>query len=135
MYLNAKAAGEVAATEFLSAEALQITEPQRDALIEVLARMEDGRIRPERFYMNLWNAGGEGCGTVHCIGGWAEMIAGEELFQSTKDVRSQELADLFYPNIFRAAECTDPRRGALALRSFLTTREAQWAAAMDARLE
>jgi hypothetical protein len=125
MLLDTYATAGVAQAEFLSAEALGITESQRDALITVLGMMERGEITEETFHMAMW------CGTSCCIGGHASLVGGRNLFACA---RPRELEGLFYPRVSGGFRVTNPRRGALALRSYLSTGTANWQAAMEAAL-
>jgi len=137
------------ARSFLSAAELKISDEQRDALIKVLHALEGDQlphIRPEfqlwesvpiqaqdSFNMCWWDTG---CGTVCCIGGWAERFAGKPIFNHGVITRSMPtmshrspLLHLFFP----AYECPwadyagiTPEQAALALSNFLTTGKPDW---------
>lgn len=71
---------------YLSARNLDITEVERAALIEVLDRLKDGRIKDftskakDRLYMPHYCHQHDECGTVACVGGWAYLISGGKAF-------------------------------------------------------
>lgn len=137
------------AQSFLSADDLDITEPQRAALQKVLVLLETGKLhhvpelktfdyvsgRPEftgHFHMGRWGATPASCGTAACIGGTAELIAGSNLFNRGK-IAASDLYDLFYPYILgdnEAWSSITPAQAARALRSYLTTGSANWAEAV-----
>jgi len=131
------------APNFLSAADLGIDPEVRDALIQVLHLFETEElvhvldptetVRPiegKLFSMNEW-ATHFPCGTVRCIGGWAETFMphcpldadGDPLWQYTK-----ELEDLFYPPLgaHPSHYGSTPKQAAMALRNYLTTGSAQW---------
>lgn len=131
------------AQAFLSADELQITERQKDALIKTLVLMETGKLqhmplnrltyqneieRPYHKFSGLFNMRftifEHFCGTVGCIKGTAEMISGISL--SSRDLR---LHELFYTEHMNDRDI-GVAEGAIALRSYLTTGNANWAAAM-----
>lgn len=115
------------AQNFMTADALGITEEQRQALILTLRFFEHGEVPHHRFHMNFWNFTKKGCDTIHCIGGWAEVLAQEEgLFQDTDFFDVTPLSRLFFPRSQEASACEDVEKGAHALRNYLTTGEAQW---------
>ena len=133
------------AQSFMSAAALDITEPQRNALQKVLVLLETGRllhtplVRTDgsdpypkftgRFNMSLWQADEPGCGTVCCIGGTAELV-GDVSFDGW--ILSQDgLYNLFRPpySVGPWGQIT-PTQAARALRSYLTCGDAKWAEAV-----
>lgn len=154
------------AQNFKTANDLQITELVRDSLIKVLVLMETGKLKhvpdvPEtdipkfdntrkfegKFNMNNWgNVPYEGCGTVACIGGTAELVGGfqfnsnyslyprpADLFEVCANHSSSlppDLFELFYPhNTPNWADIT-VKQAATALRSYLTTGKANWKEAL-----
>lgn len=141
------------AQSFMSADELHITEPQRDALQKVLVLLETGKmthykptsgyLRPNnswyetglvaRFdgHFNLATWGDErDCGSVCCIGGTAEAISGVS-FDGWMDRPNSSLHDLFAPHDVCPLEyiAITPSQAARALRSYLTTGNANWAEA------
>lgn len=122
---------------FRSAHRLDITDAQRDALIKTLALLESGALvhAPAsigfsygktftgHFNMAEWNHATD-CGTVCCIGGTAELIGNLRFLP-----RPDALEDLFYPTIAPLSTIT-PTQAAVALRSYLTTGNANWRAAL-----
>jgi hypothetical protein len=103
--------------KFLSAETLSIPQFDRDALIAVLAAYERGElqerpdvspydIKPEDwpdnkllFSMKCWHRCHRKCGSLCCIGGTAEVLAGVPVFSLFKN-KSQELHLLFFYETF-----------------------------------
>lgn len=126
------------AQSFKSAAELQISEAEQDALIKVLGMLERGEIDAEHFNMDSYL---NECGTVGCIAGWAYLVSNEAAFpEVSRDcpkspARGQHalmklfrcgLGDLFA----RPSRKTSPDQAAIALRSYLTTGEANWAEAL-----
>jgi hypothetical protein len=135
-------------SEFLSAEALGIEQWVRDALVEVLklfaagkmihADLQTTRFTPregrDREFSHEFNmacgASAHPCGTVACIGGTAEMVAGVKI-GTMDDTQTAELEELLFPsNLGNYARIT-PAQATRALRSYLTNGSANWAAAME----
>lgn len=127
------------AQNFQTAEALGIPEPHRQALMKTLVLLETGKLKRARlgdgtvdpnapftghFNMAEWKIVNE-CGTVCCIGGTAELIGGV-VFDFE---RNWCLEDLFYPDT--ALYSITVPQAARALRSYLTTGEANWKAALS----
>jgi hypothetical protein len=124
---------------FLSAQILSITDAQRDALIKTLMLLESGALVhtpthtpvPAKtksseqftghFNMAIWNHTTD-CGTICCIGGTAELI-GNLRFNIID--RPAALENLFYPR-FAPLSTITPAQAAVALRSYLTTGNANW---------
>lgn len=147
------------AQNFMTAEALGITEKQRDALIKTLALMDSGKLshttsygayHPQErefpgsraftghFNMSEWGYRFD-CGTVACIGGTAELLAGERLFSPmtmitlTRTHLPPFLQDLFYPAIGVLCDSWDEitvEQAAMALRSYLTVGHPHWELAL-----
>src|SRR5258708_1037630 len=101
------------AQSFLSADELQITEAQKDALIKTLVLMETGKLTyveigdgfyqdtgtfTGQFNMLHWNSAHD-CGTVACIGGTAEMIGGVSFTETLGNRDNGPLYQLFMPDI------------------------------------
>lgn len=132
------------AQSFKPAAELGITEPQRDALRKTLVLLETGKLRHmpavdvepdfERANHNHLNVlfnmvisyGRVECGAVGCIRGTAERVGHVEFGVFRLPVG---LEDLFYNG--RAIN-SDPTtaQAATALRSYLTTGNANWAEAV-----
>ena len=123
------------AQNFLSADTLGLTADQHSALIKALAHLESARAFG-KFDMNHWCDGKQECGTTMCIGGTAEWLhTGKtpgNLFPLSEwrlDYSSNPpLSALFAPTV--GIRCTDPRRGARALRNYLQTGDSSWPAVM-----
>lgn len=111
------------ARNFLSAVALNITDEQHDALVKTLVFFETGQVPDGRFHMDTWRAP-HPCGTIMCLGGWAEFLVQKTLFYSV--ARPVGLHRLFYPKKYSAFSVKDPAVGARALRNYLTTGNARW---------
>ena len=127
---------------FLSAEALDLTHRQRDALVMALRFLEGKKVRTVNFDMSCWHMpvlmkGGQ-CGTAVCVGGLAEMLIGEPVFTDRDGncVIPYELSCLFFPGHVRSCdEWSDlkPRQAALALRRYLETGTDGWREALSRR--
>lgn len=141
------------AQNFKSAADLRLTEEQRDALIKVLALLETDKLRLTKksqillygmrsddeiaefsgsFNMDCW-CGFTSCGTVACIGGTAELIAGRTIFNNgSMDDSNLMLNSLFYPqNLGKRYRDITVEEASAALRSYLTTGDPNWKAAVD----
>lgn len=134
------------ARTFLSAERLGLEQKHFDALVMTLHAMERGALvhKPVAawdtaavdrskfnglFNMAVWESGTR-CGTVCCIGGSAEILAGLSSCQLLLAAdRNKKLEQLFYPNSVERNLCditVDQARDALA--NYLTTGDANWRA-------
>lgn len=91
---------------------------------------------PVKFNMGYWS-----CGTVACIGGWADCLwAGEEgWLMATKDILDLEhnkAEELFYPGSTRNAEHEynyediTPKMAASCIRHLVETGEVDWTRAV-----
>lgn len=125
---------------FLTPEQLDLTQEQRDALMKVLGMLERGEIQHRAvtvarhrdhvgglryFNMTEWS-----CGTVACIGGWAEHVGGVSMHYN----RNIELHMLFFPHaIPRPWGAITTEQAAAALRNYLTTGRADWRSVMERR--
>lgn len=131
------------AQNFKSADELKITEPQKEALIKVLVLLETGKLIHTtdysysndgktkftgHFNMEEWGDWPHNCGTVACIGGTAELIAGKKIFDGGE--ASGKLYDLFYPRLVDVWNLITTDQAATALRSYLTTGDPKWAEAV-----
>lgn len=124
------------ARTFLSAKQLDITEKQHAALIDILGRLERGELVhcsvkveyedfdfvEDKLFFNMleWMT----CGTVGCIGGWAEA-----LHDITFDVRSnRKLNELFFMPRHTSIQMANVtvEQAAHALSNYLTTGRASW---------
>lgn len=138
------------AQSFQTAADMEITEPQKEALIKTLVLLETGKLvhaskrmvleSPEierapsfsgLFNMRSWGADDDftsECGTIACIGGTADLIAGEPLFALTNHNSNKNLYELFYPPTLHWDLWYDitPAQAATALRNYLTTGDARW---------
>lgn len=133
------------AQSFLSPAELKLTDAQFDALRKTLVLLETGRMKhvpvdqygdrdnapsgfSHHFNMRYYGAH-EPCGTVCCIAGTAVFMGADAglLF-----VDSQQLHELFQPPAMEVEKWRDitPAQAARALRSYLTTGEANWEAAL-----
>lgn len=129
------------AQSFLTAEELEITEAQKDALCKTLVLLETGKLQhfdmntisddyfeneaafSGHFNMATFGSNHE-CGTAACIAGTAELISG---VQFVRECRSDELEELFYvTSIDIEMNAITPSQAATALRSYLTTGDARW---------
>lgn len=130
---------------YLSADDLGIAEHHRDALIELLRRLETGEIEKapgeiekiyakprnrEFFHLGSWNQRCS-CGTVRCIGGWAEHISGHTIDKMPVNFRV-----LCYPGLIED-DCDNVydasvEQAAHALRNYLTLGEPMWSEVMAA---
>lgn len=117
------------AQNFKTPNALGIEDAGFEALVKVLGMLEREEIPAENFRMEFWNEKFS-CGTVHCIGGWAQAVAAtKEIFNTC----TAGLGDLFYPrpgceSAWRASRA----QAAVALRNYLTSGEPRWHEAMAA---
>lgn len=142
------------AQNFKSAADLRLNDKQRDALIKTLALLDSGQLQyinieeheydvrsvmekkfTGNFNMSEWTFASKQCGTVACIGGTACLIAHDlGLFPNpdySNKLKNEELHDLFYPPLDGSWNDITPEQAATALRSYLTTGNAQWKAAVQ----
>ena len=127
---------------FESAADLDLTEPQRDALIKTLGFMECGKIKHVSldevafsddsqeavfsglFNLSAWIDSDYRCGTVGCIGGTAELISGVS-FEGWEN--KWRLQQLFSPStLIDHFDSVTVEQAARALRGFLTSGTADW---------
>lgn len=121
------------ARTFLTPAELNISDQQFEALLKVLGMLERGELvwhkqakesgasvkNINRFNMGSWSD--SHCGTVGCIGFWAEKIGKVPFSPST----TMDTYDLFY-NRKACNTNTTPEQGAEALRNYLSTGKADW---------
>ncbi len=132
------------AQNFMTPAQLGLTENQHGALVQVLGMLDRGELvytpmaavaegnfqnRPGLFNMNAWHRAQE-CGTIHCIGGTAELLGADDFHWIVQ--HNSALRNLFYPFSVphRKWELITTAQAAAALRSYLTTGESNWVAAM-----
>lgn len=133
---------------FKSAEELGINDRQRDALIKTLELMEAGKVKHVpycelhkrsthngyHFNMELWVRRGLTCGTVACLGGTAELIGGEDLWNDTPwNKHKHPLKNLFFGSIYDCGGVsgnTTDKQAAKALRGYLETGVVDWKKAL-----
>jgi hypothetical protein len=117
------------AQNFKTATDLKIKDAGLSALIKVLGMLERGEIEAEKF--NMETVGQPDCGTAGCILGWTRTIGIDEFFglavSACLPPLNKPLSALFYTgNAFGATR----EQAATALRSYLTTGDANWAEAL-----
>lgn len=138
---------------FKTADELMLTERQFAALTKTLVLLETDALKhvelfdndfpasPDardgeftgHFNMNGWNLQ-KTCGTVCCIGGTAELVGGllqNELAHAAG--LNPKLWSLFYPDALGFYDWNNiaPSQAARALRSYLTTGDADWRSAVQ----
>lgn len=131
---------------FLSATELGIPKEHRQALIATLALMETGKLThietstdvkmikdfvtnvkwTGHFNMEHWRVR-DGCNTVCCLGGTAELISGVD-FEHLQ--LTEALNDLFFPLWLNWPDIT-VEEATHALRAYLITGEADWKLTTD----
>lgn len=147
------------AQNFLSAADLNLSDKERDALIGVLGMLERGEVKytsplptflSNGFNLAVWCKDG-GCGTVACIGGWADKLYGTSfvaefrpairLALSNPRFRLQALFVLGSHDPELVSRVSLGLRGSVtveqaarALRNFLSRGEADWKQALQAEL-
>jgi hypothetical protein len=128
------------AQNFKTADDLDITEKQKDALCKTLVLFETGKLThvppssngdeeatfSGHFNMCNWSAKHR-CGTIGCIGGTAEMV-GQVSFGYIYGLTNLPLKDLFLPNEVEPSQWGNITvdQASRALRSYLTTGAARW---------
>jgi hypothetical protein len=120
------------ARSFLSAADLGISDQWRDALIAVLGKLERDELthlhagdidgQTDIFNMVIWYSSGADCGTVGCIGGWAETIG---QFQFPGEM-PDDLDNLFYPPDQYSFDSVTTDQAAAALSNYLTVGSPCW---------
>jgi len=132
------------AQNFKSAADLEISEPQREALMKTLVMLETGKlehvpllsVKPDygvchemnAFFNMIVSYGHVDCGSVGCLRGTAERVGNVSFPIFPRDT-TDGLHDLFYNG---RAIASDPgtEQAARALRSYLTTGNAKWLEAL-----
>lgn len=118
---------------FKAATDLGITEIEIEALIKVLGMLERQEIPEELFDMET--VGEPECGTAGCILGWTRtvnMSAYDLLDERWWDSPSNSALDALFSPIRHGPPAHDatPSQAAVALRSYLTTGDSNWAEAL-----
>jgi hypothetical protein len=123
---------------------LGIKDVEFEALIKVLGMLEREELKhcvsgpnyamePNGFNMGDWCTRRGECGTVACIGGWVAIITEQDPRDYVKDAKGH-LRELYYPPQGAKGEMLfgeiKPPQAATALRSYLSTGEANWAEAL-----
>lgn len=143
------------AQNFKSAADLEITDAEQGALIKVLGMLEREEMKfsyveapgtvvnpviENGFNMGPYLKETE-CGTIGCIAGWAHLASGRRIFPFVIS-DGGSAADMLPIGLFDLFHCSDnpiqmndryritPSQAATALRSYLTTGEANWAEAL-----
>jgi hypothetical protein len=139
------------AQNFKTAADLRIPDSWVDALVKVLGMLERGEIQkvalsnyqapsrlkrsetPIGFNMRQFYARSE-CGTVCCLGGWAEYIGRLKtgtLIHGRLVTGREELDVLFDPSAYgHGLEPITTSQAAIALRNYLTHGEPRWGEAL-----
>ena len=106
---------------------------EREELIHLPVKVKDWhsdnlpkKHRDNWFHMNCWIWKAD-CGTVRCMGGWAEAIMGQAFHNKTPEREA-----LFFPGRIREKNAYDatPGQAAIALRNYLTFGQARWSEAL-----
>lgn len=129
------------ASSFLSADQLGLSTKQREALIDVLGRLERGELRHVNIDTDYgdftvdhaFNMATFKCASVACIGGWADKLHKTDFRFLTRGMKLHDrhfmsLYTLLYGDLESMVELEDitvPQAGE-ALRNYLTTGDAQW---------
>jgi hypothetical protein len=133
------------AVNFLSAEELEISKRERDALIRLLAMMEreefvhvpldiDDDYSGERGF-NMSDYDHEtfrGCGTVCCIAGWSDRLFGTHFVYrhgTIGSINGIPSLPVSLNHLFSGPKCSDSctvAEAATALRNYLTTGAPAW---------
>lgn len=120
------------ARSFMPATDLGITEPEVDALVQVLGMLEREEIPESKFTMTL--VGEPECGTPGCILGWTRVVSVDVCrILACRMSANRALFWLFCPSPHtgdRSPYVAERSEAASALRSYLTTGKANWAAAL-----
>ena len=119
------------AQNFKTPADLQIDPRAFEALLTVLRMLERGELLHHteggQFDLATWH-----CGTVGCIGGWADQIAGSCLIATNNRGKNEQLSELVNPRAISHGDYSrvTPAQAAIALRNYLTFGEPRWAEAM-----
>lgn len=137
------------AQNFKTPADLKITDAEFDALRKVLGMLERGEIKsaPRGAAFDLLDApdkhqtptmfrmagvmGHAECGTACCILGWAQHV-NSRVFGGITWTPAHPCHSLFFPSNDGILS-RDPKKGAIALRNYLTHGEPRWAEALAER--
>lgn len=121
------------AQNFKTAEELGLTDKGLVAMTQVLRMLESGELvwTPQGHFIHkgfnmspVWDEKPD-CGTVGCIAGWSNHLAGREcVWINHSPAQRQRVLNLIMPPQPRNQYTVD--QAAKALRSFLVTGEADW---------
>ena len=122
------------ASSFLSADLLGLSTKEHAALIGVLGMLERGELRHVSAEDDGdsvgFNMGTFACGSVHCIGGWADRLYGTDFrfLSLLRDEQNLRLYELLFGAFQSEVELEDitVAQAAEALRNYLTTGNAHW---------
>lgn len=127
----------------MTPEQLDLSAAQHAALVRTLQLAENGTLQhwqfrdeieanddgvgtPGLFNMNVWN-GRVGCGTVHCLAGTAEAVAGAYLFRGRELQLPLQLDRLFWCAFSPVPmQYVTVAQAARALRGYLETGVTDW---------
>ncbi len=120
------------ARNFLTPTELDISDKQFNALLQVLGMLERGELKmhhnwrkrkrePNTKYFDMGKWPERHCGSVGCIGFWAEKIG-----KVNMSCVPEKLDNLFY-NYEATENETTTEQAAQALRNYLSTGKANWA--------
>lgn len=119
---------------FKTPKELGVTKKQFCALMQVAEGLQSGRLQHYRrgmkikgklFSMNTWAYKG-GCGSVCCIGGWAQTV-GRVSFGASRGSRPPGLQNLFFPKgIGEDWDRITPTQAARAITNWARTGDPQW---------
>jgi hypothetical protein len=118
--------------KFLSAQELKLNELQREGLIKALDLFESKKATHFPIFNGKWNEYGfnmgvwrthRSCGSVCCIGGWAEALVGEPENHLFSLSRYHEQLHIMF---FRYPRDVTPDQAAKVLRYFLETGVTDW---------
>lgn len=120
---------------------LAIPEIMYNALVEVLRRLEMGKLSHARyierngvetselmignFNMRTWGDTNS-CGTVACIGGWVELIGGFKFGDGNGARTTIDLYELFFPPSMCNYNDITTQQAARATRNYLEDGNAKW---------
>lgn len=120
---------------WLTAKQLGISDQHRAALVLVMEKLRSGEIvhspwcptppPGQWFSMAHWTNGRHdtNCGTIACIGGWAERLGGVRF---SLDDRPADIDELFYPNSDLDWDLIDNAAAVKAIQNYLSTGKPDW---------
>lgn len=110
---------------FLSPEQLAITATATEALHRVVEAYKKGGITKEKFSMMNWSLEVD-CGTVRCIGGWAEYLSPNSVNIQVEAHHCEGLIKLCWPSWLGRKETPPLWRCIAATDSFLRFGDPRW---------